>query len=144
MLATNLGNNVNFSLKSSNDIVTIDDVNNVKAIASGSTTLEASFEGITGKINVEVLKNPVVNIEVESSSDQSRTGDVIQFNAKAYNKKGQEIMDMPFEYSFKGKSFDKSNTASGLISNDGKFVGDVAGNYLISASLGNISSSKAL
>ncbi|MEC7877926.1 MAG: hypothetical protein VX499_03075 [Bacteroidota bacterium] len=137
-------NNVNFSLKSSNDILTIDDVNNVKAIASGSTTLEASFEGITGKINVEVLKNPVVNIEVESSSDQSRTGDVIQFNAKAYNKKGQEIMDIPFEYSFKGKSFDKSNTASGLISNDGKFVGDVAGNYLISASLGNISSSKAL
>ena len=137
-------NNVNFSLKSSNDILTIDDVNNVKAIASGSTTLEASFEGITGKINVEVLKNPVVNIEVESISDQSRTGDVIQFNAKAYNKKGQEIMDIPFEYSFKGKSFDKSNTASGLISNDGKFVGDVAGNYLISASLGNISSSKAL
>ena len=137
-------NNVNFSLKASNDILHIDDVNNIKAISSGATTLEATFEGVTGKINIQVLKNPVVNIEITSNSDQSRTGDVINFKAKGFNKRGQEISDLPFEYSFKGKSFDKSNTASGLISNEGKFVADVAGNYLISASLGNISSSKAL
>ena len=38
--------NVNFSLKSSNNILSVDPINNIKAIKEGSTTLEASFEGI--------------------------------------------------------------------------------------------------
>ena len=137
-------NNVNFSLKSSSDILEIDNVNNIKAISDGNTTLEATFEGITGSINIEVLKNPVEKIKITSSSDQARTGDVIQFKAVAYNKKGQELSEMPFEYTYKGKSYDKSNTASGLVSKEGKFVGDVAGDYIITASLGNISSTKAI
>ena len=137
-------NNVNFSLKSSSDILEIDNVNNIKAISDGNTTLEATFEGITGSINIEVLKNPVEKIKITSSSDQARTGDVIQFKAVAYNKKGQELSEIPFEYTYKGKSYDKSNTASGLVSNEGKFVGDVAGDYIITASLGNISSTKAI
>ena len=137
-------NNVNFSLKSSSDILEIDNVNNIKAISDGNTTLEATFEGITGSINIEVLKNPVEKIKITSSSDQARTGDVIQFKAVAYNKKGQELSEIPFEYTYKGKSYDKSNTASGLVSKEGKFVGDVAGDYIITASLGNISSTKAI
>ena len=137
-------NNVNFSLKSSSDILEIDNVNNIKAISDGNTTLEATFEGITGSINIEVLKNPVEKIKITSSSDQARTGDVIQFKAVAYNKKGQELSEIPFEYTYKGKSYDKSNTASGLVSKEGKFVGDVAGDYIITASLGNISSTKTI
>ena len=35
-------------------------------------------------------------------------------------------------------------TASGLINNDGRFVADVAGNYLVTASVGNITNSQAL
>ena len=73
-----------------------------------------------------------------------RTGDVVQFEAKAYDKKGKEVSDAPFEFSFKGKSYDKSNTASGLIDNDGRFVADVAGNYLVTVSVGNITNSQAL
>ena len=136
--------NVNFSLKSSSDILEIDNVNNIKAVSDGNTTLEATFEGITGSINIEVLKNPVEKITITSSADQARTGDVIQFKAVAYNKKGQELSEIPFEYTYKGKSYDKSNTASGLVSKEGKFVGDVAGDYIITASLGNISSTKAI
>jgi len=138
-------NNVNFSLKSSNNLIEIDAVNNVKAVKPGRTILEASFEGITGRINIDILKNPVEKIKLTSNLNECRTGDVVEFEAIAYNKKGEVIDDeMPFDFSFTGKSFDKSNTSSGIIMNDGRFVGDVSGKYLISATLGNVSSSKAL
>ena len=136
--------NVNFSITSSNQNLKIDDVNNIKAVKPGSVTLNATYEGITGSLNLNVLKNPVDYINLTSSADQARTGDVIQLKAVAYNKKGQILNNIPFEYSFKGKSFDKSNSASGLVINDGRFVADVSGNYLVSASIGNISVSKAL
>ena len=138
-------NDVDFSLKSSNNILEIDAVNNVKAVKEGSASFEASYEGIIGKINIQVLKNPVEKIILTSTNSECRTGDVVQYSAIAYDKKGQKINEsFPFKYSFTGKSFDKSNTASGLIFDDGRFVGDVSGKYVISASLGNISSSKAL
>ena len=138
-------NDVDFSLKSSNNILEIDAVNNVKAVKEGSASFEASYEGIIGKINIQVLKNPVEKIVLTTTNSECRTGDVVQYSATAYDKKGQKINEsLPFKYSFTGKSFDKSNTASGLIFDDGRFVGDVSGKYVISASLGNISSSKAL
>ena len=138
-------NDVDFSLKSSNNVLEIDDVNNVKAVKEGSTSFEASYEGITGKITIQVLKNPVEKIVLTTSNSECRTGDVVQYSATAYDKKGQKINEsFPFKYSFTGKSFDKSNTASGLIFDDGRFVADVSGKYVISASLGNVSSSKAL
>ena len=51
--------NVNFSIKSSNSNLVVDDVNNIKAVKSGNVTLNATYEGITGTLNLDVLKNPV-------------------------------------------------------------------------------------
>jgi hypothetical protein len=135
-------NDVKFNLKSSNDLISIDNLNNVKAITSGKSTLTAEFEGITSSIVLNIKKNPVSYIELKSNSDEARTGDVFQFKAVAYDKKNVVIGDAPIKFSFTGKSFDKSNTASGLIEKDGRFVGDVAGQYIITSNVGNISSSK--
>ena len=112
-------NDVNFDLNSSDGILEIDPINNIKAIKAGNTTLEATFEGITGRLNIEVIKNPVLSIKLTSNNNQLRTGDVAQLSAIALDKKGNEVSDIPFEFTFKGKSYDKSNTASGLINNEG-------------------------
>ena len=135
-------NDVKFNLTSSNDLISIDNLNNVKAITSGKSTLTAEFEGITSSIVLNIKKNPVSYIELKSNSDEARTGDVFQFRAVAYDKKNVVIGDAPIKFSFTGKSFDKSNTASGLIEKDGRFVGDVAGQYIITSNVGNISTSK--
>ena len=135
-------NDVKFNLTSSNDLISIDNLNNVKAITSGKSTLTAEFEGITSSIILNIKKNPVSYIELKSNSDEARTGDVFQFRAVAYDKKNLVIGDAPIKFSFTGKSFDKSNTASGLIEKDGRFVGDVAGQYIITSNVGNISVSK--
>jgi len=135
-------NDVKFNLTSSNDLISIDNLNNVKAITSGKSTLTAEFEGITSSIVLNIKKNPVSYIELKSNSDEARTGDVFQFKAVAYDKKNVVIGDAPIKFSFTGKSFDKSNTASGLVEKDGRFVGDVAGQYIITSNVGNISASK--
>ena len=135
-------NDVKFNLTSSNNLISIDNLNNVKAITSGKSTLTAEFEGITSSIVLNIKKNPVSYIELKSNSDEARTGDVFQFKAVAYDKKNVVIGDAPIKFSFTGKSFDKSNTASGLIEKDGRFVGDVAGQYIITSNVGNISTSK--
>ena len=59
---------LNFSINSTNDILEIDPINNVKAIKEGKTTLEATYDGITGRINVEVFDNPVTSIKLKSKS----------------------------------------------------------------------------
>ena len=87
--------NVNFSLNSTNDILSIDPINNIKAIKEGKTTLEATFDGITGRINIEVFDNPVTSIELKSNLNELRTGDVVQFDAKAYDKRGNEVTAAP-------------------------------------------------
>lgn len=137
--------NLEFSINSSNNKLDVDESNNVFALKSGSATINVVFDGIKSSKNITIKKNPVTNIDLNFEKQKEiRTGDVLDFDAIAYDKKGNIIDGLDIDFSFKGKSFDKSNSASGLILQDGRFVGDVAGKYIITASFGKISKSKVL
>ena len=133
---------VDVSLTSSNDKIQIDESNNILALKEGSSSVIATFDGISGMIDLKIQKNPVAKLVLKSDTDKARSGDVINFDAIAFNKKGEKIDEINVDFAFTGKSFDKSNTASGLILGDGRFVGDVPGKYIISARVGNITTSK--
>ena len=47
---------VKFDLSSSNDLISIDNLNNIKAIKAGKVTLKASFEGISSSVILEIKK----------------------------------------------------------------------------------------
>jgi hypothetical protein len=137
--------NLVFSITSSNNKIEVDESNNILALKPGSATINVTFDGVKSSKNIVIKKNPVSNIDLKLKKQENiRTGDVLDFNAIAYDKKGNIVEDANINYSFKGKSFDKSNSASGLILQDGRFVGDVAGKYIITASFGNVSKSKVL
>ena len=136
--------NVEVDIKSNNERVKIDLSNNILAVEEGNSTITASFDGISDKIDLKIQKNPILKLNLISDNSNVKTGDVVNFKVKAIDKKGNEIKNIPVQYSFTGKSFDKSNSASGLILEDGRFVGDVAGKYIISAKVGNITSSKVV
>ena len=137
--------NLEFSINSSNDKLNIDDSNNVLAVKSGSATINVVFDGVKSSKTINIKKNPVVNIDLSlQKPEKVRTGDVIKLKGNAFDKRGNIITDLNLEYSFTGKSFDKSNSASGLILQDGRFVGDVPGKYILTASIGNISKSKVI
>ena len=137
--------NLEFSINSSNDKLNIDDSNNVLAVKSGSVTINVFFDGVKSSKTINIKKNPVANIDLSlKKPEKVRTGDVIKLKGNAFDKRGNLINDLNLEYSFTGKSFDKSNSASGLILQDGRFVGDVPGKYILTASFGNISKSKVI
>ena len=108
--------NLEFSISSSNDKLEIDESNNVLAVKSGSATINVVFDGVKSSKSINVKKNNVDNIDLSfiQKPEKVRTGDVINLKADAYDKRGNIINDVMIEYSFTGKSFDKSNTASGL------------------------------
>ena len=135
---------VDVSIRSNNEKVKIDSSNNILAVQEGNSTITATFDGVSDKIELKIQKNPVNKLDLISDVSNVKTGDVIQFKTNAFDKKGNMLNGIPIEYSFTGKSFDKSNSASGLILEDGRFVGDVPGKYIVSASIGNITSSKII
>lgn len=133
-----------FQLSSTSNNIEIDAFNNVKTLSPGKAVLNASFDGIDSSIEIDILSNPIETLELNSTLDVARTGDVVRYETKAFDNKGNEIKGLPFTYTFYGKALDKSNNASGLIMDDGRFVAEVIGDYMISASLGTKSVSRPL
>ena len=125
---------VGVTLSSSNKKVKIDESNNILAAEEGKTSIVVFFDGVSAKIDLEIKKNPVAKLDLISDAFNARSGDVINFSATAYDKKNNKLENIPFEFSFTGKSFDKSNSASGLILEDGRFVGDSAEKYWMGTS----------
>jgi hypothetical protein len=128
---------VSVSVSSNNEkVASVGSFHRVTAIAKGKTSITASTEGIEGKININVVDNPIVKIEMSSNMLEGRTGDVFTLEAKALDKNGNEITDAPVYFAFQGESYDVSSSPSGLITQDGKFVADEPGLYTLTASVG--------
>lgn len=134
---------VNFE-SSNNSVAQVDMFGNVRTLKPGRVNITAKAEDIENTIRLNVVENPIVTIELSADGDQARTGDVFHFEAKAMDKKGNVIDDAPIFYSFNGRSDNVSQSASGLIKQDGRFVADEAGIYTVTASCGVASASKTL
>ena len=93
---------VDMSLTSGNNKIEIDESNNILATEEGSSSIIALFDGVKGEIDIKVKKNPVSRLVLKSSENNVRSGDVINYNAIAYDKKGNVIEGIKVDYSFTG------------------------------------------
>ena len=111
----------------------------LKMVGSGSATISAGAESITETISLTVEENPAASVRLEASATEARTGDVIHFDAAALDGRGSEIPEMPIEYTYRARTVDHDlgSASSGLITEDGRFVADIPGEYTIVASAGN-------
>ena len=133
---------VSVVIRSDNEkIVRIGDFHQLKAIAKGKTSVTATSEGIEGKININVVDNPISKIDLSTDLTDARTGDVFHLKAKALDKNGAQITDAPISYTFYGQAYDVSSSPSGLVTPDGDFVADEPGLYTITASCGSAAAS---
>jgi hypothetical protein len=76
----------------------------------------------------------------------ARTGDVLRFDAVAIDASGGEGVDVPVEFSFRAKTVDDKlgSASSGLITEDGRFVADLPGEYTVMASAGHVVASETV
>ena len=134
---------VKFNSKYTN-IAEVDEYGTINTMVPGKATITLTAENVTNTITVNVVSNPIVKLQLEADMNTARTGDVFHFKAKALDKNGKEVQGVPITYSFNGVSDNTSQSASGLIMNDGRFVADEAGKYTITASCGVAAASKTL
>ncbi len=111
----------------------------ISLLASGEATITARAEATSISLPMSVEENPTVHIEMNPQTNKARTGDVVHINARALNADGNEVEGIPIQYSFQARTVDHNlgQASSGLIADDGRFVADVAGEYVIIANAGD-------
>ena len=133
---------ISASLTSSdNRVVTITPLGHMKVLRTGSVDITARAEGVSETVSVSVVDNPTTSLRLEASASTARTGDVFYFDAAALDAGGNEVSDLPVKFSFQARTVDNElgSASSGLITQEGKFVADLPGEYTITASAGGIS-----
>ena len=141
-----LRDDANVKLKSSKtNIAEFDDYGNLVAKKAGKVKLTANVDNVSESLNVTVIKNPVNKISLDADKDKIRTGDVLQLLAKAVDRSGRQIKDVPIAYSFTGKvDYGIGLPAAGLINSSGKFVADTPGLFTVTAQSGGFIARKTI
>jgi len=122
------------------DRVAVDAFGFVRAQTPGNATIEVRGGGLTRELPVEIVANPVRAVELVSSHERARTGDVVTFEARLLDEDGKPVVGVPVEYTFRAMPDDAlGNAATGQIEPDGRFVAETPGLYSVVATCGSAS-----
>jgi len=100
----------------------------LQAIAPGRASIAASAGSAAERWSVEVVGTPVASVEVQPSTAQARTGDVVHLRAIAKDAQGREIRGLTPSWLF--------TPGNGLVDESGAFVAYSPGTYQVTASFG--------
>ena len=132
-------------ISSKTNIAEFDDYGNLVTKKAGKVKLTASVDNVSESLNVTVIKNPVNKISLDADKDKIRTGDVLQLSAKAVDRSGRQIKDVPIVYSFTGKAdYGIGLPAAGLINSSGKFPSFLPSLFFKSAQSGGFIARKTI
>jgi hypothetical protein len=99
------------------------------ARAAGRVTITATSGSAQQSLTVDVVPNTIASLDLRPSTSDARTGDVIDFDLVARDTRGRAVGDLYPTYSI--------TPGNGSIDDAGKFVGYEAGDYIVSAIVGN-------
>ena len=148
--------NTNVVLTSKNSkVAEFDNFGNLIIKKSGKTTITAKIDDLEESLVVSAKKNPARKIKLDISENEIRTGDVIKLNAMVLDGGNKVLDNIPITYSYSGKAIYQTDNfinnqstesigrpASGLITQDGKFVAETPGIYTLTAQSSGFSASK--
>ena len=148
--------NTNVVLTSNNNkVAEFDNFGNLIVKKSGKTTITAKIDDLEESLLVSAKKNPARKIKFDISENEIRTGDVIKLNAMVLDGGNKVIDNLPITFSYSGKAIHQTDNfinnqstesvglpASGLITQNGKFVAETPGIYTLTAQSSGFSASK--
>ncbi len=122
------------------EVVKVDQFGNVIPIGPGTATLRVGAEGVETELSLSVVRNPAVSVELVPDQASARTGDVVRFQATVRNLQGGIVDDLPIFYSIQTHpNFENPAAASsGQVSDDGRFVAELPGQYTVVANAGGL------
>jgi len=103
----------------------------VTAVGPGKATITAKTGTVSNTTTITVVTNNLRSLLVTAGSKTARTGDVIRFGAKC-----DPASDVAMRWSVSG--------SGATIDQDGDFVANMPGTYIVTASSGNVSSSASV
>jgi hypothetical protein len=111
---------------------TVDTAGLVSGVASGTVTIKAVSGEVSGTVKLQVVRDKMRKLTVEPTSADARTGDVLHFNATAFDSSGGHMNAPPVDWSLIGSS----SGGGAAVYPDGGFVAEKAGTYVVMASSG--------
>ena len=118
---------------SNNDVITTDALNNLYAVKPGKASVIVKSGEFESRIDIEIVPNLVDRITIAGDKETARTGDVIHFAAKCWDKEGNELKDQIVRYAVNTSSNPTTSGATAEILSDGSFVAEQPGVYTIVA-----------
>lgn len=112
-------------------VAAVDAAGLVTGIAPGSAVIKASSDDTTAKVTVQVVRDSIRRLTVKPATTEARTGDVVHFAASGDAGKAASV-----RWSVSGNG--------AAIYEDGAFVAEKAGTYVITASSGQHSASASV
>ena len=112
-------------------VATVDEGGVVTAVGPGTAVITATSGTANATTSISVVKNNVRSLTVNGGAKSARTGDVVQFTAKGDSKN-----DFTARWSVSG--------SAATIDQDGAFVAERPGTYIVTATTGNISDSTSI
>ena len=115
--------------RSSNPAVVRVDGNGVMTgVAPGRGAVVAAVGVVTARVTVEVVANTIASVEIQPREATVRQGDVVRFRARALDRNRAEIAGLTPTWSIA--------PGTGVIEQDGRFVGYEPGDYMVTVSYG--------
>ena len=101
----------------------------------GTATIVASTEnGVSERMSVEVIDNPVEDLNISPSTAAVRTGDVVQFDVRPLDAAGRRVEDIALSYSV----FGLDSIGGAYVYEDGSFVAEDPGAFRVVVSMGGL------
>jgi hypothetical protein len=100
----------------------------VTANAAGSATITARAGAAQATLPLQIVSNAGVTVALTPARSEARQGDVVRFEAAVKDARGTAIADLTPTWSFA--------PGHGAIDDEGAFVGNVPGKYVVTASFG--------
>ena len=128
-------------ISSKQSVAEFDAFGNLETKKPGRITITAKAQNVKETFKVSVVKNPTRSVVMNPAETEIRTGDVLHLNGQALDKRKSIIKDAPLTYTYSGQANygEFGLPASGLVTNDGRFVAETSGLYTLTASSGGYS-----
>jgi len=98
------------------------------AVAPGNATIVATVGNVEASMPVQVISSSGVTVSISPDRARARQGDVVRFAVAARDARRQPITGLTPAWSF--------SPGNGSIDDDGAFVGNTPGTYVVTAALG--------
>jgi hypothetical protein len=137
-------NDLQPSLRSSNtSVISVSSTGSLRATGPGNATVVAVAEGVEQSWDLSVSESPVRSIELTGDRDRARTGDVVHVTARALDGRGRDVDNAPVSYSVEAFPIDTliAPPSAASVDQNGAFVAEKPGAYVIHASSGRASAS---